>query len=385
MRAEAGPAAAAARRLDHAADQGHEPGVHRQGRLLHRHQAGAARHRDRGGRGRAARHPGLAGRGAVPGTRRWTRRGGCWPTARTTTRITGIESDQVYLDLLGGWREAWQRGCAARRDAVAAYLAAGRVPPRQPGAGHGAWPGVQRAGAGAGARWPRSRSGPGRPRHPVAGDPRRGAGQPVPGLAEGVQRREDGSLAEVTLTFRGPRRARPRRPRPTRRCRPRTGGAGLRRGRTSPGRARYADRERRVPGHRRSGPGRDGDRHRQAHRRQRARRARQRAGRPGRVRAAPQARRRARGTCRPRGRAPGRRRSRPRCAAQRCPVGSPAGGLVHARRARRHPGDPAVGRRRARRVPHPRRRLPRAATGCCGSGSPPTCPAGCRCTRRRRR
>ena len=34
--------------------------------------------------------------------------------------ITGVESDQVYLDLLGGWREAWELGSAARRDAVAA-------------------------------------------------------------------------------------------------------------------------------------------------------------------------------------------------------------------------------------------------------------------------
>ena len=52
--------------LDQPADQGHEPGVHRQGRLLHRHQAGAARDRDRGHRGRTARHPRLAGRRAVP-------------------------------------------------------------------------------------------------------------------------------------------------------------------------------------------------------------------------------------------------------------------------------------------------------------------------------
>ena len=37
--------------------------------------------------------------------------------------ITGTESDQVYLDLLAGWREAWQRGDAARRDAIA-FLAA---------------------------------------------------------------------------------------------------------------------------------------------------------------------------------------------------------------------------------------------------------------------
>src|SRR5487761_1211335 len=35
--------------------------------------------------------------------------------------ITGTESDQVYLDLLGGWREAWQRGHDARQ-AAAGYL-----------------------------------------------------------------------------------------------------------------------------------------------------------------------------------------------------------------------------------------------------------------------
>src|SRR5580692_2855318 len=33
--------------------------------------------------------------------------------------ITGTESDEVYLDLLASWREAWQRGDAARRDAIA--------------------------------------------------------------------------------------------------------------------------------------------------------------------------------------------------------------------------------------------------------------------------
>ena len=35
--------------------------------------------------------------------------------------ITGVESDQVYLDLLGGWREAWELSAGARCDAVA-YL-----------------------------------------------------------------------------------------------------------------------------------------------------------------------------------------------------------------------------------------------------------------------
>ena len=33
--------------------------------------------------------------------------------------ITGVESDQVYLDLAGSWREAWELATAARRDAVA--------------------------------------------------------------------------------------------------------------------------------------------------------------------------------------------------------------------------------------------------------------------------
>jgi alpha-mannosidase len=33
--------------------------------------------------------------------------------------ITGTESDQVYLDLVGGWREAWERGDTARRGALA--------------------------------------------------------------------------------------------------------------------------------------------------------------------------------------------------------------------------------------------------------------------------
>ena len=55
------------RRLDHAADQGHEPALHRQGRLLHRHQAGPAGGRDGGAGRRAAGHAGLAGRRPLPG------------------------------------------------------------------------------------------------------------------------------------------------------------------------------------------------------------------------------------------------------------------------------------------------------------------------------
>ena len=55
------------RGVDHAAEPGHEPDLHRQGRLLHRHQAGAARGRSRLPGRRAAGHARLAGRRAVPG------------------------------------------------------------------------------------------------------------------------------------------------------------------------------------------------------------------------------------------------------------------------------------------------------------------------------
>ncbi len=109
--------------------------------------------------------------------------------------ITGVESDQVYLDLLGGWREAWELSAGARRDAVA-YLS-------------------RRAGSAAPAGQPvRVFNGLARAREqiatvtvPVPADGTRWvelrdeAGKAVPALAEGARRRDDGSLAEVTLTF----------------------------------------------------------------------------------------------------------------------------------------------------------------------------------------
>jgi alpha-mannosidase len=108
--------------------------------------------------------------------------------------ITGVESDEVYLDLLGGWREAWELGSAARRDALAALAG--------PGDGPGADLTVTVA------------NGLARPRHgmvrvtvQVPDDGTRGlevredGGAPVPSVTEGVRRRPDGSLAEVTLTF----------------------------------------------------------------------------------------------------------------------------------------------------------------------------------------
>jgi alpha-mannosidase len=103
--------------------------------------------------------------------------------------ITGVESDQVYLDLLAGWREAWDLGSSARLYA-ARYL----------------------AGSGAGSVC--VFNGLARPRDGLArvtlGVPDDGTrwlevtdegGQRLPSLAEGIRRRPDGSLAEVTLTF----------------------------------------------------------------------------------------------------------------------------------------------------------------------------------------
>ena len=110
--------------------------------------------------------------------------------------ITGTESDEVYLDLLASWREAWQRGDAARRDAIAFLTRAA------PGDGAGLAVTVVNGLA-------RERDGmatvtvrlpaPGTPWLTVI-DPE--AGDPVPALADGVRRHPDGSLAEATLTFR---------------------------------------------------------------------------------------------------------------------------------------------------------------------------------------
>jgi alpha-mannosidase len=108
--------------------------------------------------------------------------------------ITGTESDQVYLDLLGGWREAYELGDAVR--AAAIDHLAGRVDT----AGQGQPVLVVNALS-------RPRDGltsvrlsfaePG-----TAGiELRDDQGAVVPSLAEGARHRPDGSLAEVTLTF----------------------------------------------------------------------------------------------------------------------------------------------------------------------------------------
>src|SRR6266851_3531176 len=108
------------------------------------------------------------------------------------TAVTGAEPDQVYLDLLGGWREAWELGAAARRDAAAAL--AGRQ------AGSGLAVSVFNGLA-------RPRDGVARVTVQVPEDGtkwlevRDDSGRLVPSVVEGARRREDGSLAEVTLTL----------------------------------------------------------------------------------------------------------------------------------------------------------------------------------------
>ncbi len=139
--------------------------------------------------------------------------------------ITGTESDQVYLDLLGGWREAFERGDDARRDA-AAHLASladtrpplsGTRPPLAAGdhrrspadsAQHrpGSWAPPRPVVVFSTVSW--SRSGlatitlgfpePGTPWLALSDE----AGAGVPFLAEGVRRHADGTLAEATITFR---------------------------------------------------------------------------------------------------------------------------------------------------------------------------------------
>ncbi len=148
--------------------------------------------------------------------------------------ITGTESDQVYLDLLGGWREAYERGDCARR-AAAGHLAglidtsvharqAGSVPADDSVAGPAGHSTGRSADRRAGGRTDDSTQ-PDRAivvfntlaiaraglvtitlccEQPGTGwlELRDRDGARVPALAEGVRRHPDGTLAEVTLTFR---------------------------------------------------------------------------------------------------------------------------------------------------------------------------------------
>ena len=117
------------------ADPRHEPDLHRQGRLVHRHQAGAA-----GRREHAPRRPRSSPRSrACSGAR--------FPTEAIDKAwrqllfgahhdgITGSESDQVYLDLIGGWREAVELGTTVLDGAIEHLARPDRHGRRRPG-GH---------------------------------------------------------------------------------------------------------------------------------------------------------------------------------------------------------------------------------------------------------
>ncbi|HEY6792185.1 MAG TPA: glycoside hydrolase, partial [Trebonia sp.] len=120
--------------------------------------------------------------------------------------VTGTESDQVYLDLLAGWREAYELGDSARRMAVTALAASASADSRSVVVANGL--ARERTGM---ATVTVTLDEPGTPWLAVI-DSRDAAASPagaltgeVPALAEGVRRHPDGSLAQVTLTFRASR------------------------------------------------------------------------------------------------------------------------------------------------------------------------------------
>jgi alpha-mannosidase len=119
--------------------------------------------------------------------------------------ITGSEGDQVYLDLLGGWREAWERGHDARTAAVS-YLAQLADTASLTGTGPAAPDGtfaivvVNSLSLSRAAMARVSLQLP--PDWPGWLQLRDDEGAEVPFLAEGVTRGADGTLRELTITFR---------------------------------------------------------------------------------------------------------------------------------------------------------------------------------------
>jgi alpha-mannosidase len=132
--------------------------------------------------------------------------------------ITGTESDQVYLDLLGGWREAFERGDSVREEA-AGFLASLVNTTRKNEGGAGPDPARRAMVVFNTLSWPRAGlatltltfAEPGVPWLALSDE----TGAAVPFLAEGIRRhpdqsgggrearrREKKSLASVTITFR---------------------------------------------------------------------------------------------------------------------------------------------------------------------------------------
>ncbi|MFC4070468.1 glycoside hydrolase family 38 N-terminal domain-containing protein [Actinoplanes subglobosus] len=106
--------------------------------------------------------------------------------------VTGTESDQVYLDLLAGWREAWELGAAARRSAVAGL--ASQVDTR--GAGQAVLVANPLSWARGGvARFDLSYPAPGPAALTVLDD----SGAVVPVVASALTRHPDGTIADASL------------------------------------------------------------------------------------------------------------------------------------------------------------------------------------------
>ena len=108
--------------------------------------------------------------------------------------VTGSESDQVYLDLTGGWREAYELGAQVREEAIA--FLAGHVGTRGEGqpllvVNTLSWPRTDVATVT--ARFP----APG----PAGVEVRDDAGAVVPAVVEAEVRHGDGTVAEVRLSF----------------------------------------------------------------------------------------------------------------------------------------------------------------------------------------
>jgi alpha-mannosidase len=108
--------------------------------------------------------------------------------------ITGTESDQVYLDLTGGWREAYELGARVREEAIG-YLA-----DHVDTSGED-WPLLVVNTL----SWPRTDVAAVTAQFPAPGpagvEVRDGSGAVVPAVAEATARHGDGTLAEVRLSF----------------------------------------------------------------------------------------------------------------------------------------------------------------------------------------
>jgi alpha-mannosidase len=120
--------------------------------------------------------------------------------------ITGTEGDQVYLDLLGGWREAWERGDRARRDAIDHLASLADTASLAAGGAAGSGPDGLAVVVVNSLSVPRTAMATirldlpdGWPGWLALTDD---GGAAVPFLAEGIDRTTGGGLRAVTITFR---------------------------------------------------------------------------------------------------------------------------------------------------------------------------------------